>query len=70
LKEVGQAMDSVAAQEDLTHYLNDPKNTRELNDLVEDIHFALMDYQVCPPKSTPITFLIYLRILSNKISIT
>jgi len=46
LQEVGQAMGSMAIQSDLTDFLNDPKNAQKVDGLVEDIHYALMDYQV------------------------
>ena len=71
LKEIGQAMDSVTIQEDLTHFFNDPENAQRLNGLVEDIHYALMDYQVCTPKRlTPIIPYICLRLQENKTSVT
>ena len=46
LKEIGQALESVLAREDLSV----TKNAWELNGLVGDIHGAFMDYQVCTPK--------------------
>ena len=42
-------MDSMMTQEDLARFLKDPKNSQKLDDLVEDIRDALMDYQVCAP---------------------
>jgi len=39
-------MDLMTTQEDFANFLNNHKNLKELNDLVEDIHYALMDYQV------------------------
>ena len=50
LKEIEQSMDSITTQEDLTLFLNDPENAQRLNGLVEDIRYALMEYQVCAPK--------------------
>jgi len=47
LKEIGQAMDSVTAQEDLALLLKKPDNAQKLNGLVQDIRDVLMDYQVC-----------------------
>jgi len=44
-------MGSVATREDLALFLGIPKNAQKINSLVEDIRDALMDYQVCPPKS-------------------
>ena len=50
LQEVGQAMGSIATRNDLADFLKNPENAQRVDDLVEDIHYALMDYQVC---STP-----------------
>ena len=50
LEEIGQAMGSVATQEDLAPFLGIPKNVQKVNGLVEDIRDALMDYQVWSPK--------------------
>jgi len=63
LKEIEKAMHSITTQEDLTCFLNDPENVHSLNGLVEDIRYALMDYQVCTPKSLiPIIPYICLRL--------
>jgi hypothetical protein len=43
-------MDSMTTQKDLADFLNNPENAQRLNGLVEDIRYALMDYQVCTPK--------------------
>jgi len=51
LEEIGQVIGPVAAQEDLALFLGIPENAQEVNGLVEDIRDALMDYQVCSPKS-------------------
>ena len=48
LREVVHAMDSVTIQE--AYSLSDPENARKFNSLVEDIRYALMDYQVRPPE--------------------
>lgn len=45
-----EAMDTMVAQEDLTHFLNNPENAQGLNCLVEDVRYALMEYQVCAPE--------------------
>ena len=50
LKEVNRALDSITPRKDLTQFLNDTENARKLDDLVGDIHDALMSYQVCDPK--------------------
>ena len=34
-------------QEDVIRYLVNPENVQRLNGLVEDLHEALMEYQVC-----------------------
>ena len=47
LKEVGQTLEVMTSQNDLSHFLNNPKNGQRVNSLVEDIRYALMDYQVC-----------------------
>ena len=71
LKEAKQAMDMMATQDGLTHFLNDPENAQRMNGLVEDIHYALMDYQVCTPKSlAPVVSYIYPRPHYNKTSLT
>ena len=43
-------MDSITTRNDLVDFLDDPENTQMLNVLVEDIRYALMDYQVCARK--------------------
>ena len=50
LKEVGQAMVSIAGQNNLVDFLDDPENAQWVNGLVEDIHYALMEYQVWTAK--------------------
>ena len=39
-------MGLIVIQNDLKDFLNDPRNMQRVGDLVEDIHYALMDYQV------------------------
>jgi len=39
-------MDSITTQEDLALFLKNPENAQRLNDMVQDIRDALMDYQV------------------------
>ena len=54
LQEVGQVLGSIVIPEnDLVGFLNNPKNVQWVDDLVEDIYHALMDYQVC---TTPQTY--------------
>ena len=38
-------------QKDLALFLKTPENAQKVNGLVQDIRYALMDYQVCSPKS-------------------
>ena len=58
LQEVGQAMGSMTSQNDFVDSLNNPENVQSVDDLVEDIRYALVDYQVCttsqahPPSSS------------------
>jgi len=52
-------MDSVITRDDLAGFLKNPGNARKLNVLVEDIREALMDYQVCTPKSLTPLYLTY-----------
>jgi len=64
-------MNSMTAQKDLAHFLSNPENSQKLNGLVEDVRYALMDYQVRTPKGlTPIVSDIYLRPRYNEISTT
>ena len=50
LEEICRAMNSMTTEDDLADFLNNPENAQRLNGLVEDIRYALMDYQVCIPK--------------------
>ena len=47
LEGVSQALDLVAAQKNITQFLSNAENAQKLNDLVDDIREAVMDYQVC-----------------------
>jgi len=44
-------MTSMAARKDLALFLKNPENGQKLNVPVQDIRYALMDYQVCSPKA-------------------
>jgi len=69
LTEVGQTLDSMTIREDFTHLLNDPGNVQTLNGLVEDIRYALMDYQVCSFQSlTLIISDVSLRLQCSRVS--
>jgi len=39
-------LDLIGAQKDIAGFLNNADNAQKLNDLVEDIREAVMDYQV------------------------
>jgi len=40
----------MTSQKDIVQFLNNAENARKLNDLVDDIHEAVIEYQVCTPK--------------------
>jgi len=42
-------MDSMTTQKDLAHFFKTPENAQKANSLVEDVRYALIDYQVCTP---------------------
>ena len=71
LEGVGQVLNSMTTQNVLTDFFNNPENAQGLNSLVEDIHYALMDYQVCVPE--PLALIIsniQLRLHYNETSTT
>jgi len=41
----------MANQKDLALFLKTPENAQKVNILVQDIRYALMNYQVCSPKA-------------------
>ena len=43
---VHQALDLMATQKNIVQFLNNPDNAQKLNDLMDDIREAVMDYQV------------------------
>ena len=43
---IGRALNQMAAEKDVARFLNNADNAQKLNDLVEDIREAVMDYQV------------------------
>ena len=47
LKEIGQALDLMTTGNDPTDPLNKPENEQKLDGVLDDIRYALMDYQVC-----------------------
>ena len=57
------------ASGDLTGFLSGPENAWKVNDLVEDIRRAWMDYQVCALKSLALVVSNnYLRLRYNETS--
>jgi len=52
LEDVRQALEPMTTQKDIAQFLNNTENAQKLNDLVDDIREAVMDYQVrilrCP----------------------
>jgi len=59
------------SQKDIAQFLNNTENAQKLNDLVDDIHEAVMEYQVCTPKALALIIPnIFLRLPYNKTSTT
>jgi len=48
LEGVRQALDPMATQNDIVQFLSNAENAQKLNDLVDDIREAVIDYQVRP----------------------
>jgi len=46
LGDVRQALDPMTIQGDIARFLSNAENAQELNDLVDDIREAVVDYQV------------------------
>jgi len=46
LEDVRQALEPMTTQKDIAQFLNNTENAQKLNDLVDDIREAVMDYQV------------------------
>ena len=47
LEDVRRDLIPLAEQGNVTGFLTNAENARRINGLVEDIHDAMMDYQVC-----------------------
>ena len=59
----------MTARKGLTDSLDNPENVQQLNGLVEDVRYALMDYQVCTSNRPALVILnIHLRLRYNKTS--
>ena len=64
-------MDAMTTQNNLADFLKNPESAQELNGLVEDIGYTLMDYQVFTLKKIIlIVSNIHLRLHYNKTSLT
>ena len=50
LEDVRQALDPMTTEKDIAQFLGNAENAQKLNDLVDDIREAVMDYQVCTSK--------------------
>ena len=60
-------MDPMTTQNNCADFLKNPENAQELNGLVEDIRYTLMDYRVCTlKKHILIVSNIHLRLHYNK----
>ena len=71
LNEVCQAMSTTTTQTDLPDFLNNHENAQRLNGLVEEIRYALMDYQVCTANTlNPTVSNICLRLRCDETSTT
>jgi len=57
----------MTAHNDLANFLKQTENAQKLNGLVEDIRYALIDYQVCTPNRFALdVFNIFLRLRYNE----
>ena len=71
MEDVRRILDPMATQKDIVRFLNNAENAQKLNDLVDDIREAVMDYQVRISKpSALISSNIFFRVLCNEISTT
>jgi len=70
LEDVCKSLVPMAAQKDIAQFLNNAENAQKLNDLVDDIHEAVIEYQVCTPNFPFILIApnVCLRLPYNKIS--
>ena len=50
LEGVRKTLDPMTTQNDIVKFLSNTENAQKLNDLVDDIREAVMDYQVCTSK--------------------
>jgi len=71
LEDVRQALDVIAAQTNVSQFLDNAENAQKLNDLMDDIREAMTDYQVCTYKGLALVpSNCCLRLPYNGISIT
>ena len=52
---VRQALDPMTTQNDIVKFLSNTENAQKLNDLVDDIREAVMDYQVRTSRGPTLT---------------
>jgi len=71
LENICQGLTLPTEQGDVMKFLANPKNAQRINSLVEDIHEALMEYQVCMANCSFSTMsYLYARLHCNMISTT
>ena len=71
LEEVDRAMNKMKTRNDLGDFLNDPENAQRFDGLVEDVRYALIDYQASTPETlTLIMSNIRLRLHCSETSMT
>jgi hypothetical protein len=67
LEEVRKALDLMGTQKNIAKFLNNAENAQKVNGLVDDIHDALMNYQVCTSNnSLPICLTIKLDFITTR----
>jgi len=66
-----KALAPITSQKDIAQFLNNADNAQKLNNLVDDIHEAVIEYQVCTPNALALVAPnVCLRPPCNKISTT
>jgi len=55
----------MTTRKDLALFLKKPENAQKLNGLVQDIRYAVMDYQVCTPEGLALVVADMLRLQCN-----
>ena len=71
LEDVRRALELMAAQENIAQFLNNIDNAQKLNDLVDSIREAVLDYQVYTPEGLALTTSnAYFRLSYTRVSTT